>query len=138
MNGPIEDGMEALSIPDCEQRLSRGGVGTLALCGVEAPVLRPVNFAVHQGWIIIRTGEGQIFDAATRSEPASFVISDLDRLEHSGWSVVVSGSLAELSSLGFTESIPLRPWAKADKNQFVGLCIDQISGRSIAKDSGEP
>ena len=137
MQGPVENGMEVLSIPDCETRLRAGGVGTLALRGVEAPVLRLVNFAVHQGWIIIRTGEGQIFEAAGRSEPASFVISDVDRLEHSGWSVVVTGKLAELSSLGFVESIPLRPWAKADKNQFVGLFINEISGRSIAKEIGD-
>lgn len=137
MPGSFEDGTEVLSIPDCEQRLGAGGVGTLAIRGDAAPVLRLVNFAIHQGWIIIRTGEGQIFEAAKRSEPASFVISDLDRLEHSGWSVVVTGKLAELSSLGFVESIPLRPWAKADKNQFVGLFIDGISGRSIAKGCGE-
>ena len=89
-----------------------------------------------KGWIIIRTGEGQIFEAAQGSEPASFVVSEVDRFEHSGWSVVVTGKLMELSSRGFVESVPLRPWVHADKNQFVGLLIEEISGRRIATGLG--
>jgi nitroimidazol reductase NimA-like FMN-containing flavoprotein (pyridoxamine 5'-phosphate oxidase superfamily) len=129
----FEDGMEALSVADCQRLLGAGGVGILAMCGVAAPVLRPVNFAVHEGWVLIRTGEGQILEAAHGSEPASFAISEVDRLEHGGWSVIVTGKLAERSSLGDVADVPLRPWARAEKHHFVGLSIDQISGRRIAR-----
>jgi len=132
VSGKLEDGMEALSIPECERRLRAGGVGVLALCGVEAPVLRPVNFAVHESWVLIRTGEGRILEAAQGGEPASFVISETDRLEHAGWSVIVTGKLAERSSLGEIEQVPLRPWARAEKHHFVGLSIEKLSGRRLA------
>ena len=136
MSREIEDGMELLTIPECEHQLRAGGVGILALCGVSAPVLRPVNFAVYEGWIVIRTGEGQILEAAHGAEPASFAVSGVDRFEHTGWSVVVTGKLAERSSLGAISEVPLRPWARAEKHHLVGLSIEQISGRRIAETAG--
>jgi nitroimidazol reductase NimA-like FMN-containing flavoprotein (pyridoxamine 5'-phosphate oxidase superfamily) len=134
----LNDGMEAFSPAECERRLGHGGVGVLAMCGVAAPVLRPVNFAVHEGWVLIRTGEGQILEAAQGSEPASFAISEIDRFEHTGWSVVVTGKLVERSGIGDVESVPLRPWARTPKHHFVGLSIDQISGRRIDVEAREP
>ena len=136
MRREIDEGMEVLSIPECEQLLRPGGLGILALSGVAAPVLRPVNFAFLEGSVLIRTGEGQILEAAQASEPASFVISEVDRLEHTGWSVVVTGNLVERSSLGSLADIPLRPWARADQHHIVGISIDEISGRQIAEDLG--
>lgn len=127
-----DDGTQSLEIPECEDRLRAGGVGILALAGVEAPVLRPVNFAFHAGGLLIRTGEGQILEAAQLASPASFVLSEIDRLEHTGWSVIVTGRLLERSSLGDVSNVPLRPWARAEKHHFVGLSIDQLSGRRIA------
>jgi nitroimidazol reductase NimA-like FMN-containing flavoprotein (pyridoxamine 5'-phosphate oxidase superfamily) len=125
--------MEALSSAECDKRLREGGVGILALSGVAAPVLRPVNFALHRGGLLIRTGEGSILEAAQSAEPASFVICEIDRLEHTGWSVVVTGRLLERSSLGEIADVPLRPWARAEKHHFVGLSIDELSGRRIAE-----
>ena len=136
MNTEVENGMVALSVPECEQLLRPGGVGILALCGVDAPVLRPVNFARHEDWVLIRTGTGRILEAAQEAERASFVISEVDRLEHTGWSVVVTGTLAERSSIGPAASLPLRPWARAEKHHFVGLSIDELSGRRIAEGPG--
>ena len=129
----LEDGMELLSTHECERRLRAGGVGILALSGVAAPILRPVNFALHENWVLIRTGEGQILDAARSSGAASFAMSEVDRLEHTGWSVVVTGKLAERSGIPNVGDVPLRPWARADKQHFVGLSIDEISGRRIAE-----
>jgi len=136
MSREIDEGMEVLSIPECEQRLRPGGLGILALSGVAAPVLRPVNFAFHEGSVLVRTGEGQILEAAQASEPAAFVISEVDRLEHTGWSVVVTGNLVERSSLGPVADVPLRPWARAAKHHIVGISINEISGRQIAEDLG--
>ena len=126
------DGMQTLSNSECQKRLDVGGIGILALCGVAAPVLRPVNFVSYQGQVVIRTGEGQILEAAQGGEPASFVVSNVDRFEHTGWSVVVTGKLVEQSSLGSISDLPLRPWARAEKHRFVALSIDELSGRRIS------
>lgn len=128
----VDDGTEVLTIPECEQLLRAGGVGILALAGTEAPILRPVNFALHRGSLLIRTGEGQILEAAQLGSPCSFVLSEVDRFEHTGWSVVVTGKLGERSNIVDEAEIPLRPWARAEKHRFVGLPIEQISGRRLA------
>lgn len=129
----IADGMETLDLSECESRLRAGGVGILALVGKGAPLLRPVNFVVQEGRIVIRTGEGRIFEAAHDAEPASFVISEIDRFEHTGWSVVVTGRLEACESLEEWADLPLRPWARATKDRFVALSIEDVSGRRIAE-----
>ena len=131
MTTEVEPGLETLSISECDELLRVGGVGILALSGGVAPVLRPVNFAVHGDYVLIRTGEGQILEAAQCAEPSSFVISEIDRFEHTGWSVVVTGTLSEHAEVGPAQDIPLRPWARDPKHHFVGLSIDELSGRRI-------
>ena len=137
MKEEVDDGTEDLTSSECHQLLEEGGVGILALCGVEAPILRPVNFALHEGKVVIRTGEGQILQAAQGEEPASFVVSKIDRFEHTGSSVIVSGVLLEQSSLGSISNLRVRPWANAEKHRFVALSIEDLSGRRIAK-GGSP
>lgn len=132
MDGPACDGLEPLSSAECARRLSAGGVGILAMGGTPAPVLRPVNFALHEGWLLMRTGEGRILEAAARGEAASFVVSDVDRLEHTGWSVVVSGKLATREANDALRRVALRPWARAEKPNFVALSLDEVSGRRLA------
>ena len=104
----------------------------LALCGVAEPILRPVNYALFQDSLIIRTGQGQILEAARGEEPAAFAISQVDRLEHAGWSVVATGKLALRSVTDGFEDLPLRPWVRTEKNHFVELSLERISGRRIA------
>lgn len=132
MDPLAHDGLAALSSAECARRLHAGGVGILALCGVPAPVLRPVNFAVHESWLLMRTGEGRILEAASRGEAASFVVSDVDRFEHSGWSVVVSGKLAARETSEALRRLALRPWARSDKHHYVALSMDEVSGRRLA------
>lgn len=133
MTGGGQEGLEPLSLRECEERLRVGGVGILALVGAPAPILRPVNFTVHERWLLMRTGEGRILEAASRGEPASFVVSDVDRLEHTGWSVVVTGKLVAREAGSELARVPLRPWARADKHHFVALSIAEISGRRLVE-----
>lgn len=126
-----DDGMTTLSSVECERLLASGGVGVIALCGSSAPVLRPVNFTPYRGRIVVRTGEGQILAAARGGQPASFVFSQSDRFEHTGWSVIASGTLVEDAALGEDAALRLRPWARAEKHRFVALSIDELSGRRI-------
>ena len=133
MSAEIEGGMEILAISECEAFLGRGGVGILAMtAGSDAPVMRPVNFAFDQPDLLIRTGEGQILAAARAGEPASFAISTIDPFEHSGWSVIAVGKLVERARSELDTKIALRPWARVEKQHFVGLVIQEISGRRIS------
>jgi uncharacterized protein len=133
----VDQGLEILSLAECERLLTAGGVGILALGGGGAPVLRPVNFAVHGRSVWLRTGEGRILAAAKARRPVSFVVSSIDRLEHVGHSVVVIGRLAERTKEDDVPELRLRPWVHSDKHHLVALSIDEVSGRRIARRTGE-
>ena len=62
--------LETFDAAECRRHLDEGGVGRLAMRGAEAPELRPVNFAVRGGMVIMRTGDGSILAAARRGPPA--------------------------------------------------------------------
>ena len=107
-----DDGLEVrqLAEDECWRRLSEGGVACLGLNAPgEAPVLRPVNFAVDGDVVIVRTGEGRIMDTARRCDAASLLLHGIDKFEHTGWSVVASGILHERESDTRHLALPLRP-----------------------------
>jgi len=135
---PPTEGLAELSMAECERRLLAGGVGILAMVGVTTPVQRPINFVFHEKTIILLTGEGQILEAAQFAEPASFAIFEVDRFEHTGWSVVVTGKLMEQPNPDEGADLSLRPWVRADKRHRVALAVDQISGRRIGATDASP
>ena len=129
----VEEGFEEISADACMRLLREGAVGLLALSGSDAPDVRPVNFALHRQNIVMRTGRGRIFEGARQEEAASFVISESDRLEHSGWSVVVTGRLSICDPSDAAIRTRVRPWAKADKGEWVLLSADRVTGRRISR-----
>ena len=130
---PVEEGFEEISTEACMRLLREGAVGLLALAGAEAPDVRPVNFALHRHSIVMRTGRGRIFEGARQQEAASFVITESDRLEHSGWSIVVTGRLSICDPSDSAIRSGVRPWARADKREWVLLSIDRVTGRRISR-----
>lgn len=133
-NSPVlvEEGFDEIPTDACMRLLREGAVGFLALPGSEAPDVRPVNFALHRQQIVMRTGRGRIFEGARREEAASFVISESDRLEHTGWSVVVLGRLSICDPRDPAIRTRVRPWARADKREWIVLSIDLVTGRRIS------
>jgi nitroimidazol reductase NimA-like FMN-containing flavoprotein (pyridoxamine 5'-phosphate oxidase superfamily) len=129
----VEDGLEEIPTDACMRLLREGAVGLLALAGSDAPDLRPVNFALHRHNIVMRTGRGRIFEGACQEEAASFVISESDRLEHSGWSVVVTGRLSICDPSDAAIRSRVRPWARADKREWVLLSTDCVTGRRLSR-----
>ena len=132
----VEEGFDEIPEEACMRLLREGAVGLLALAGKEAPDVRPINFALHRHQIVMRTGRGRIFEGARDEEAASFVISESDRLEHSGWSVVVTGRLSICDPTDSAIRSRVRPWARADKREWVLLSIDRVTGRRISRSAG--
>ncbi len=129
-------GIETFEREQCLELLHQGGVGRLALRGVEAPELRPVNFVLRDEQLIIRTGDGSILEAARAREAAGFEIDDIDRLEHTGWSVVATGKLSELEPNSENLALPLRPWASGDRDFFVAVSLNRVTGLRIPPGRG--
>ena len=136
IEGTDDIGIDVLDADQCLLFLRGASVGCLALPTVGAPELRPVNFVVDGGSIVIRTGEGQILEAARRGLAASFLIYGIDPLEHTGWSVSVTGKLSQRETNALSLSLHLRPWASGRKDRFVKLFLSQITGRRIPPGRG--
>lgn len=129
--------VETLEPDDCRRLLDRGGVGRLAIHSEGAPELRPVNFVRRGDALIVRTGGGgRILAAAERTEAAAFEIDGVDPLEHTGWSVVVTGKLRALTPDPELLDLPLRPWASGVKDLFVALSLDRVTGLRIPSGRG--
>jgi hypothetical protein len=128
----VEEGFDEIPTEVCMRLLRDGAVGLLALPSSKAPDVRPVNFALHRQQLVIRTGRGRVFEGARREEPASFVITESDRLEHSGWSVVVTGRLSICDPTDSAIRSRIRSWARANKFDCILLSIEAVSGRRIS------
>jgi hypothetical protein len=128
--------IQILSRDDCTQRLRAGGVGRIALPSLGAPILRPVNFALHEGRVLIKTGEGTILRAAERGDAVSFEIDAIDALEHTGWSVLAVGNLRTYHEDREGPAPPLRAWASGVKEDLVVIEVDELSGMQIPPGRG--
>jgi nitroimidazol reductase NimA-like FMN-containing flavoprotein (pyridoxamine 5'-phosphate oxidase superfamily) len=131
--------IEELSPRECLDLLKGSHLGRLAFIdrvGV-LPIIVPVNYVVHAGSVVFRTGAGTKLAAAVRGEPVAFEVDGLDELRAVGWSVVVRGHAEEVqdpAELADLQLAPPKPWAPGDKPYLVRVTQSKISGRRISTD----
>lgn len=115
--------------------LAAGTVGRVALSQNALPVVLPVNYAVLDGDVVIRTGAGTKLDAALNGAVVAFEIDAVDPIYHEGWSVMVQGRAHEVvdsEELKRARALPLEPWAAGARDRFVRISAERMSGRRIA------
>jgi uncharacterized protein len=129
-------GLEILSHEVCLQLLAEEEVGRLAVIDGFHPRIFPVNYAMDGETIVIRTAPGTKLTFGTRS-PVCFEIDHFDQTAREGWSVVVDGTLEEVSSMSAPEVLQstltagVEPWADGAKDHWLRLGTSRISGRRI-------
>jgi uncharacterized protein len=127
--------IQSLSSEECLQLLSTGSVGRIAVTRDALPVILPVNYAVDGGSILIRTTDGAILRAARAGGAVvAFEVDNLDARTMTGWSVLVTGTLREVTAVSAVlraEQLPLVPWAGGERRHFVRITPGLLSGRRI-------
>ena len=94
----------------------------------------PVNFAVLDGTIVIRTAEGTVIDGHA-GEQAALEVDHIDEALCQGWSVLVRGPAhrvrhpAELHHLQADAAV--WPWPGGEREVYVRIMPSQITGRRI-------
>ncbi|HEX5294164.1 MAG TPA: pyridoxamine 5'-phosphate oxidase family protein [Streptosporangiaceae bacterium] len=130
---------EPLSPEQCQDYLGGGGVGRLVFTAERGPVAEPVSYRMHGPDIVFRTSARSELAAAAAQPRVSFEVDQLDDVLAEGWSVLVSGraavvtdpvELAELVRLG------VRPWAGGEKDCYLRIVADEVSGRRIRSLAG--
>lgn len=131
VNGSV---LENLPAGECLRLLATAPVGRIIYTRQALPAVEPVNFAMHGGNIVIRTGAGGKLAAAIRQTVVAFEADDLDPAARSGWSVTVVGHCQEVTGageIGELHKLGLRPWAPGAEGYFIRIRPGIVTGRRL-------
>ena len=126
-------GLEELGRDECLELLARAPLGRLGVVVGGRPLVFPVNFTLDGTAVVLRTDEGTKLYAA-RNGPVAFECDGIDRMYHTGWSVVVLGDAEEVRDpreVARLEGLPLGPWCPGPKPTWLRIRAKTITGRRI-------
>jgi transcriptional regulator with XRE-family HTH domain len=119
---------------ECRRLIAAGGIGRIAFGTTSGPIVLPVNFAVVAGTIVVRTDEGTAIDGHA-DERVAFEIDHVDEALRQGWSVLVRGTAHRVAHPAELQNIrrdtTIWPWPGGDRNVYVRIIPDTITGRRI-------
>ena len=126
--------MEELDDTECRRLLAERHLGRLAIPDFGGPVIFPVNYVFDQDLVVFRTDPGTKLDAATERESVAFEVDAVNEATRTGWSVVIRGTLAEITDpahLARLRVLPPHPWAPGEKTRYVRVRPRSVTGRRI-------
>jgi hypothetical protein len=129
------NGMEVLSREQCLALLASTPIGRVIVTMSALPAAFPVNFVIHDGDIVFRTGEGTKLQTAVRNAVVAFEADAFEPFGHTGWSVLVTGRATDVSGTslpGAGEGLALSPWLPTRRAAFVRIGADMVSGRRLS------
>lgn len=127
-------GLEVLDVEECLRLLATVPIGRVVFTDQALPGVLPVNFLLHNGTIVLRTGEGSKLTAALRDAVVAFEADEFDVENRTGWSVMVIGHArlvrdgterAKLSALDLT------PWTPGQREHFIVISTEIVTGRRV-------
>lgn len=130
MTEPAQQAVSAMTEDECWNELSGRALGRLAICVDGQPDVFPVNFAVQQRTIVVRSAEGTKLSGAAVNHRVAFEVDDHDVA--TAWSIVVKGRARILSSgteIAHAERAQVLPWTATTKLRFIRIEADAITGR---------
>jgi len=129
-----EHELRTLSADECFDLLEPGGIGRVGFASAAGIVMLPVNFAVTEKTVIVRTAPDTQL-AVHANGPVSFEADHIDEALHEGWSVLVQGHAHvvtdERTVQRLEDRTQLQPWAAAARDVYVRIAPNLISGRRI-------
>ena len=129
-----QDHIESLERGECIRRLAAHGIGRIGVAPHGKVGIFPVNYLVDGDSVVVRVRPHGGLDEATRGSFVAIEIDHADSMYHEGWSVLVQGSCThvtdpdDLDALGH---LPLLPWGGPDRDLYLRVAIESVSGRHI-------
>lgn len=112
--------------------LASVSLGRIVFTRDALPAIRPVNHAVVDGHLVVRTHEGAALAAATDG-PGTVVAYEADSIDpdtHLGWSVVVTGFarlVSDPDQLARYQKL-VAPWISRTMEHAVLIQLDMVNG----------
>lgn len=124
--------VKVLNEDECYQLLTSQELGRIVVRRKDDMDIFPVNYVVDQGYVYIRSAEGnKVFTVALNSD----VLFEVDHVDvETAWSVVIKGNaklLTRSEEISYADSLPLNPWLPTLKYNYVKITPNEISGRSF-------
>ncbi|MCU1492145.1 MAG: hypothetical protein JWM85_3550 [Acidimicrobiaceae bacterium] len=117
--------------------LCKSGVGRIVFNAADGPVALPVNYAVSNHDIFLRTDEDTVIAKIDADERVSFEADHIDDAMSKGWSVVVQASCEHLGAdckIDDIFDVRVDPWAGGRRQHWIRLRARSIAGRAIEAD----
>lgn len=114
-----------LSARNCPGLLATQDVGRPAFSEHAMPAIRPVDFSLDDGDVVIRTGPDGSMGRLT-GEVVAFEVDHIDSRSRTGWSVSVLREVQPVT--GIDELVRLadpgrRPWPAGDRSRFLRIPV---------------
>jgi hypothetical protein len=129
------NGLRELGGEECWALLASqrfGRIGFSAHSG--RPVILPVNYAVTDHQILIRTGRGPKLEAARRQDLVAFEVDEIDVEGQVGWSVTLTGRahwVREPATLARLGAVDFAVWAAGPRSELIVIEPLHIGGRRL-------
>lgn len=119
----------------CMRLLAEQEIGRLAVVSGGAPMIFIVNYVLDGDDIIFRSDAGTKVEQGPRAR-VCFQIDSIDRRTQTGWSVVATGRLDEVTKYDAQRwqrvtTMALSPWASGPKEHWMRIVTDHVSGRRV-------
>ncbi len=120
---------------ECYRLLGDSGVGRIAVCLPDGPIIVPVNYLVDDQSILVGTSPRTVL-ARHASGPAAFEVDELEPALKFGWSVLVVGQAEPVEDVDemieLRASERLQAWAGCVRNLFIRITPREVTGREIS------
>ena len=119
---------------ECRQLLEGGRLGRVVVCDGDVPLVRPVNYGVVGGDIVVFTAIGGQLARLADGRRVAFEVDRSDAEQESGWSVIVIGraTIGGIALRQRAEAIGVYPWAAGERHCVVRIRPVEMTGRRIS------
>ena len=123
--------LRVLAPDDSERLLRRGTFGRVGMGTPHGPEVIPVNYAVVDETIVVRTSPGGVLARYADGAPLVFEVDLVDHEYWNGWSVVARGVGEVVKDPQGAGRPRIRPWADGDRTCELRLTWTELSGRQV-------
>ena len=135
------NGLEVLHRGEALALLRTREVGRLVYTRAGLPAIAPVNYALHEGAILIWVGSLWTIEQDSRGPVVAFEVDYVDQVARGGWSVCIVGRAAPVTDPR-TQQWALQhgpvPWVNGPKEGLIRITAAKVTGRRIGPRERQP